>query len=533
MHNAKCRVQNKGTNMKNIYKKIITLALSTLIVVGLAGTIFAENFTPVFNQKQGDLELFTGRNITKSQGVTSDPVVADPSDEVEGVIYYHNGIEGTTAKNVKVAVTLDQTLSTKSVVMNAKISADNAITVTDTVINGQVVGKSGLYVNLSSAAIPNFVPGSVRWFREAQATPSPLLNNQTGSELLTSNGLSIGDIQGCWVHSGFVMFRIKFVQPNPKIVKSKSAYNDTQKVDATKSIAKPDDVITYTLTTKNTGDADQLNYVAEDGVNDILDYAVVTATNGGTIVNQVTNPVRDNQVLIRYPAATIAKGATATNTFVVKVKNPLPINKADGYAFDGIMFNTYGNDVSITVTQPNCDASIVKMVRNISKSETGYFLNNTANPNDTLEYLITVKNIGNTAYSPKVKDVLPNGVTANNASIVAIYKGETVVGEGNLLGDGVILPKISPNDEIIVKVQVAVAANLADNTNLINNVNVQYCSLDKKASASTLVNTPVVPNPVIPVTPILPKTGPGLLGSVAVFMGSIAGVSVIKKRKSC
>lgn len=517
--------------MKNIYKKLITLVLSALVVVGLAGTIFADNTDPIFNQKKGDLELFTGRNITKSQNETSDPVSADPADEVEGVIYYHNGIEGTTAKNVHIAVALDQATNTNKVVMSAKITADNAVTVTDTVVDGQVVGKSGLTVNLSSSATPYFVPGSVRWFREAQNVASPLLNNQTGAELLTASGLSIGDIQGCWAHSGFVMFRIKFTQPNPNIVKSKSAYNETQKIDATKNVAKPDDIITYTLTTKNTGNADQLNYVVEDGINDILDYSLVTALNGGSIVNQPTNPIRDNQVLIRYPAITVAKGATVTNTFVVKVKNPLPTDKATGYAYDGIMFNTYGNDVRIVVTPPTCDISITKMVRNISKNESGYFLNNAANPGDTIEYSISMKNIGNTVYAPKVKDVLPNGVTSNNASVVAVYKGGSVNTTGDLFTDGATLPSISPNDVIEVRLQANVAANLADNTNLINTATVQYCSLDKNATASTLVNAPVKPNPVVPVTPNLPKTGPGLLGTLAVFVGSVAGV-VVRKKKS-
>lgn len=633
-----------------------------------------------FNFLSGDKEFFTGRNITASQTDLVDPVNANPGDTVEGALYYHNGVENSTATNVRVSVTLPPQVDAKSLVLNAKLTSDNAPIITDTVVNGQIVGPTGLTIISSAATQLDVVPGSVRWFPDGSATPVPLLNGQSGAELFTSGGLSLGDIAGCWAHAGYVLFRVKLhppvvtpqlkltkevsvgasntvwsgsakanvgdtvnfrltttnpgdgrldnvtlvdtlpnglvyqsatIYPNgatdgvpltgdisknlslgaldagktttviivtkvagnfpcgdsvltntatvtagalsatssamvtvnisggvcvgqPNIEKSKKAYNDTQKVDATTVTANPGDQITYTLTTKNSGTAPATDFVVVDGIKDILDYTdVVSISDNGKTVDNPNAIVRDDQTSVQYPPVTIAAGASIDRTFVVKLKSPVPTNPQNGTAFDFVMFNVYGNKVVINVARPTTAVlSITKAVRNVTKSETSFVSNNTASPGDTLEYEIHVKNSGDKVVTGALlKDILPNGVKIVDGSISARNGTKQLNLSGDLLGNGLNLPDMPQTTEIIVNFKVVTATNLADSTNL-KNVAQLICEGTKEATASTVIIAPTQPTPtpspngtppptVPPTVPALPSAGADPFGILMVASGSI------------
>lgn len=676
---------------ENIIKKIV----SAIFVASLIGTVVTNaGGGPAFNILPGDLELFTGRNITKGQTDTTDPVTADPGDTIEGVIYYHNGVEDSVATNTRIQVVLP-TVEATTHVLSARITADNAEPVTETIVNGQIVGKPNFTINASRATTLEYVPNSVRWFPDNAGASVPLPNNQTGAELF-AGGLNIGDVVACWAHSGFVMFKVRLkeqiqgtpklnlvkyasisanvtpfgdmwsksvtVKPNdtlafrltvtnpgtadvpsviikdalpngltfsansaqlyvndstvpkqlvgdiatgidlgilhpsssadavtkkltvifkaqvgatfscgetkltnsatatgagliagdtaqvvvvvsggtcngtPKIEQHKKAYNETQNLDATKVLAHAGDVITYTLTTQNLGTAMQKAYVIEDGVRDILDYAdVQSISDGGILVQVPTDTVRDNQTMIRFPAVDIVAGTSVVRTFVIKVKNPLPTDAKVGNAFDFTMFNQYGDKVVVLVEHPAVAfVSIDKLVRNVTKSEGTFGDTNTANPGDTLEYRIEVKNAGNKTVSAKLSDVLPNGTIYTADSLVMTVNGLVKTTTGDLFADGLVLPDLTQGIDIIVTFKVSSSDKLANNTNLLNKAVVMYGE-NKEDTASTVIivapkETPVPPAQTPPpVQAQLPSTGANPFAVVTLISG--LAYTWITKRK--
>jgi len=122
------------------------------------------------------------------------------------------------------------------------------------------------------------------------------------------------------------------------------ATNITQNSDATTVVANAGDIIRYTLTTKNVSSS-SIDYQVSDQLDDVLEYADVIDTGGGTL----------NGGTITWPVTSISAGATLTETFMIRVKNPIPstpIGVTDIYSFDLRMDNIYGNDVHITVHTP-------------------------------------------------------------------------------------------------------------------------------------------------------------------------------------
>lgn len=121
----------------------------------------------------------------------------------------------------------------------------------------------------------------------------------------------------------------------------KAANVTTNTPDANGTTAKAGDVITYTLSTKNTGKATVKKYVVSENISDILDYADVIDYHGGTI---------NDKNIVGWPAADIKAGATLEQKLTVKVKDPIPqtpVSSSNPGKFDLTMTNVYGTDVNI------------------------------------------------------------------------------------------------------------------------------------------------------------------------------------------
>lgn len=129
------------------------------------------------------------------------------------------------------------------------------------------------------------------------------------------------------------------------IKQSKTAKYTNRTDDPTKKAANAGDEIQYTLTTTNQATVAAPGYVVTEDLTDVLAYADVSDANGGTLKGNT----------LTWPAKDIPAGGTITNTFKVKVKNPIPNNKSsvnDVAQYDYNMFNTYGNDVNIKINKP-------------------------------------------------------------------------------------------------------------------------------------------------------------------------------------
>ena len=126
---------------------------------------------------------------------------------------------------------------------------------------------------------------------------------------------------------------------------SKTASNITQKIaDANNTTANGGDTISYTLTVKNSGKLAVNGYVIQESISDILDYANLVDTNGGSL-NKTTG-------ILSWPAVKIPALGSISKTFTTSVINPVPntgpgADDPSGYNY--IMTDVYGNTINVKV----------------------------------------------------------------------------------------------------------------------------------------------------------------------------------------
>lgn len=129
---------------------------------------------------------------------------------------------------------------------------------------------------------------------------------------------------------------------------NKSASNQTRGIsNAHNTTANAGDVITYTLTAKNTGKVEFKDFVFNENLADVLEYADMNDFGGGTL--------SPNQHLV-WPKRTIPANGTIKVQFNVKVKSPIPStpqSSSDPGSYDLCMVNVfYGETVKICVKAP-------------------------------------------------------------------------------------------------------------------------------------------------------------------------------------
>lgn len=160
----------------------------------------------------------------------------------------------------------------------------------------------------------------------------------------------------------------------------KTATNDTTGIaDANDTTANAGDVITYTLFAQNTGKKTVKDFVFEENLNDVLDYAEITNLHGGKFLNGD----------VTWPAIDIKADESRSVQITVKVKDPIPqtpSTPSDPYHFDLVMTNVYGNAINIklpgapakqvevvTSTLPNTGPGETLMVAAVIVIMAGYF----------------------------------------------------------------------------------------------------------------------------------------------------------------
>lgn len=125
------------------------------------------------------------------------------------------------------------------------------------------------------------------------------------------------------------------------LVLTKAARNNTQRIEnADGTMANGGDVITYTMSVKNTGKISIPGFVVEENIADILDYADVTDLNGGKVEGSI----------VSWAPTTLSPNETIRRRISVKIKNPIPstpISSSDPGRFDLVMNNVYGNAINI------------------------------------------------------------------------------------------------------------------------------------------------------------------------------------------
>jgi uncharacterized repeat protein (TIGR01451 family) len=138
---------------------------------------------------------------------------------------------------------------------------------------------------------------------------------------------------------------------------SKAALNSTQNIEnADGTVADGGDKITYTLSVKNNGKITVEDFVIEENIADILDYAEITDKNGATIDGN----------MLRWSATDISPDETVKRRFTIKVKDPIPrtpVSASDPGRFDLIMNNVYGNQITIKLPP-----DVIKTTETVTKA---------------------------------------------------------------------------------------------------------------------------------------------------------------------
>ncbi len=178
------------------------------------------------------------------------------------------------------------------------------------------------------------------------------------------------------------------INPAPNITGTKSAYNETQKKDATKTVANPGDVVTYHFNIINDGDAAD-DFVVEDDITNILKYASVSKISSGGALEGTK---------IKYASQNVkANGGTYTSSFQATI-NPvdkLPLPKDDSLQ----MTNTYQANPSSTAYSISVQigyssiAAVSKFAFNGTQDIPA--TNKNANPGDVIRYTLEAANTGN------------------------------------------------------------------------------------------------------------------------------------------
>jgi len=153
---------------------------------------------PRFNFMNGDIEFVLGGQ----DELWSDPVSANPGDVINVLLYVHNGVVDSLAVNTMVHVNLP---ADDGSLISASLSADNTETITDTVINGEIVGLPGLTINTPSSCQLTYVPGSTKMYKTAD--PGEAIQMPDG--ICSADGLRVGNVAGCWQFIRHIVFQVR------------------------------------------------------------------------------------------------------------------------------------------------------------------------------------------------------------------------------------------------------------------------------------------------------------------------------------
>ena len=161
--------------------------------------------------------------------------------------------------------------------------------------------------------------------------------NSTTNQYLTNSASASAD-NASTVNATATVYLSQVLGTNVNVSLSKRAYNQTRNVDATQVTAQSGDIIVYTLSVYNSGNAPSYNFVIQDDLSDVLQLSQLDAF-GNAAFNL-------GSLSLSWPAETIPAGGRVEKTFSVKVNSSLPAGS------DNVMTNIYGNTINVNVNRP-------------------------------------------------------------------------------------------------------------------------------------------------------------------------------------
>lgn len=128
------------------------------------------------------------------------------------------------------------------------------------------------------------------------------------------------------------------------VISTKTATNMTQSnIDATKSVARAGDKLSYTMTIENKGFAPE-NVTITESLEDVLEYATLVDKGGGTFNEQTKT--------LSWPSIELGAGQKQSRTIAVQIMSEVPSTNtgtSNEASYDCRMVNTFGNSVGVNV----------------------------------------------------------------------------------------------------------------------------------------------------------------------------------------
>lgn len=432
-------------NIRNLFSKagekikgLFSNKKKVIAVAAVCATIAAGSFamqanksasataTPRFNFLQGDVEMLRAAKTTSS--TWGDPINANIGDRVAFILYYHNGMVNTVAHNTRVRVDLPVSQGS-TLNMTSYIWSDETPYITDTVVNGQIVGRSGATINLPSNARIQYIPGSTMIFRNGSQT-----GVQIADGITTNSGVNIGSITGCWEFAGYVTFQAD-IYGQSNLVMNKQVAHAGEAAWHEEIAANPGDEISYKIGVRNNGDIDAANVVVKDVLPSYMTYSVGTS--------RIYTSAHPEGVLlpdtlfttgINMPDVTPGDSGVEYITYKTRVSTSIPagswelINTAKVFQ-SGV---EKAQDQAKVVVVANRGLVIDKKVSN---GNGGWVEQNSAKLGDEITYRIIVRNTGNIATdSVLVRDILPVYVNyiAGSTKIDGTSASDQIITTGGL-----------------------------------------------------------------------------------------------------
>ena len=416
----------KQLRIKKVTKAIIATIATFVLGISifyptLQNKVMGEGSNaPRFNFLQGDYEMLEAAKTTDS--TWADPINASIGDRVTFLLYYHNGVLDSTAHNTKVRVDLP-TIKSNQLVAKSWLWSDETSPISDTIVNGNIVGLSGATINLPSSGRIEYVSGSTKLYAEGSHTPVSMPDG-----INTNSGLNIGDIQGCWNHAGFVTI-LADIKGQANLVLDKTVAHSGDATWQKEITAHPGDSIAYHLGIRNDGDILANNVTITDALPQYMLYTAGSAYaytkdhpegikladslfTTGVALSNIT-PGQENVVYVTYRTTITTNMSTGTHDL---------FNLAKVY-MAGIEQDQDQAKVTVTIER---GLVVDKKVSN----GVSWVEENTAKLGDVISYRIIVRNTGNVRLdNVKVRDILP--------VFVNYITGSTTV-DGVRVGDQVV-----------------------------------------------------------------------------------------------
>jgi|GEM_PF-3827036 len=465
------------SSIKRWATRIIPAAVLGLFIAG--GALTAAASGPVFNSLPQD---YATLQVTKAGGswctaanpAPCEQASASVGDTLYMLVWDHNDVPDTTAENVNAKVSIPSNAASNFTV-TAKLSADNAATVTGNVA-----------VATDQEAKLVYVPGSAQLLKN--------INNQmtnvnwpagiNGDDVVSANGVSLGNQGGCWQYAQAIMIQVKVEGTTPAINTNKAVAVQGGTVFSTAVTAQPNDVAGYRIFLQNTGSGTGIRPQIVDTLDAHTKYAPGTSyirikKNN----NDVDQPIPDANIKIvtladgrqqlTYQFTDMAPDPAASFYLVFEVKlagttgaNSFPVGTTVVPNIATASFQNAGNvqtnqtTITVTVQQtPVVTFSVVKKVANFSNGDNTWkdILDGSAAPGDTVAYELILTNTGNTAATNvTLKDLLPAGITYVPGTAMLYNKNTTTSGvkiDDSIGGNGYVFSNVdfgNPNQQTIV-----------------------------------------------------------------------------------